>query len=331
MNTEKVSKFNENTQEVEVTDEIIDGTKLSLNEWLKVLFSKKVSRLSPNKCFPTDKMRDEYLSTIHDRTEEEVRSLLRWFLIRSGYLGLDQLRIEWIKKTWDRSTLIRKIKTIEYFRRLLSKNETAWEGLTWILDLLPHHPKDAINVIDSYWLVHCQLLPDHILYGLSECGMIIRSKYCEKLHPRETLLELKAKEFEWLVEDLYKHMNYSTKLTKDTHDGGIDIIAEKTEAGQKEKIFIQCKKYKSNIGVKELRSLLGVVSDKKATKGALVCCSTFTPQAKKMAKQNSRIEIINYIDLVKLLNEYLGAHWDITMNNIFLHKKGIPIELKNDC
>jgi hypothetical protein len=69
MNTEKVSKFNETTREVEVTDEIIDGTNLSLNEWLKLLFSKKVSRLSPNKCFPTDKMRDEYLSTIHDRKE----------------------------------------------------------------------------------------------------------------------------------------------------------------------------------------------------------------------------------------------------------------------
>lgn len=308
-------------------DEIIDGTKLSLNEWLNILFTKKASRLLPNNCFPTDEIRNEYLNTIHERSEDEIKMLLRRFLIRSGYLGADKFFIEYIKSNWDQDRLIRKIKTIEYCRRLFTKNEPAWEGLTWILDLLPHFPNDAINVINSYWLAHCQILPDNILFGLSESTMIIRSRYCDCIHPRDILLKLTAKEFEWLVEELYKRMNYHTKLTKDSYDGGIDVIAEKSETGQKEKILVQCKKYNSVIGVKEIRALLGVVSDNKATKGVLVCSSNFSPQAKKMSKNNSRIELINYTDLMKLLNQYLGAKWHLTMDTIFLPKKGIPVPI----
>jgi len=68
-------------------EDIIDGTTLSLNEWLDILFTDKAARLSPNCCFPTDKMRDEYLATIHERSEDEIKKLLRRFLVRSGYLG----------------------------------------------------------------------------------------------------------------------------------------------------------------------------------------------------------------------------------------------------
>ncbi len=311
-------------------NEIFDGTKLSLSEWLNIIFSNKASRLLPNNCFPTDEIRNEYLDLIHDRSEDEIKNLLRRFLIRSRYLGKDNFFVEYIKRNWDLETLIRKIKNIEYCRRLFTKNGPAWGGLTWILDLLPDSPKDAINVINSYWVAHCQILPDYSLYGLSESTMIIRSRYCDCKHPRDILLNLKAKEFEWLVEELYKRMNYHTKLTKDSYDGGIDIIAEKFETGLKEKILVQCKKYKSIIGVKEIRTLLGVVSDNKATKGVLLCSSNFSTQAKKMAKNNSRIELINYTSFMTLLNQYLGSKWHLTMDNIFLRKNGIALPIKLD-
>ena len=62
-----------------------DATKLSLDEWLKLLNSKdSESYAFTTYEFPTDSMRDEYLSSIQNRTEKEVIDLLRHFLITSG-------------------------------------------------------------------------------------------------------------------------------------------------------------------------------------------------------------------------------------------------------
>jgi restriction system protein len=73
--------------------------------------------------------------------------------------------------------------------------------------------------------------------------------------------------------------------------------------------LIQCKRTEKKVGVKEVRSLLGVVSNEKATKGVLVCASEFTHTARNLEDENSRLELIGNKDLQILLNEYLGSTW----------------------
>jgi hypothetical protein len=51
----------------------VDVTKVSLDEWLALLNSpQKEDLLFIDYMFPTDTMRDEYIATIHNRSDDEV-------------------------------------------------------------------------------------------------------------------------------------------------------------------------------------------------------------------------------------------------------------------
>ena len=70
----------------------------------------------------------------------------------------------------------------EFTRRLFGAALTKgriqpWEGVTWVLDLLPEAPRKALHVIDAYLDVHAGLMPDGRLMGMSDARAIIRAKY----------------------------------------------------------------------------------------------------------------------------------------------------------
>ena len=72
---------------------------------------------------------------------------------------------------------------------------------------------------------------------------------------------------------------------------------------------VECKRYSKSVGVGFARSLLGVVSSEKATKGVLVTSGGFTRVAREFARDNPRIELVSGTNLAVLLNEHLGPHW----------------------
>jgi restriction system protein len=111
-------------------------------------------------------------------------------------------------------------------------------------------------------------------------------------------------------------MGYRTELTKMTHDGGRDVIAEQIHSGEKERVLIQCRRTRKNVGVEQIRSLLGIVSNERATKGVFVCTSRFTPAARKLANENRRLELIDHEDLQVLLNEHFGTDWSKYVSEI---------------
>lgn len=118
-------------------------------------------------------------------------------------------------------------------------------------------------------------------------------------------------DLEHLVETLYYTLGFTTRMTKRTHDEGVDIIATREEPGKRERNLIQCKKTINVVGISEVLQLLGAVTDKKATKGTLITTSHFSPDAKKKAGENSSIELIAREELQQLLSEYLGQYWII--------------------
>lgn len=298
---------------------VIDVTKYSLEKWLQLLFGKSDEDvIYIDYMFPTDKHRENYLKTIQNRSDDDVKALVRKFLIPSGSLGKDEDSLEYlIHCIKNEKETAKKLLGFEYYKRLLKSlgGETQpWEGLTWILDLLPHNPRHAINALRAYLVAHIQFLPDDRIKGLGDAIAIIRAKFIESPYSVDFLEKIDPYEFEHLVESLYHKMGYATTMTQRTHDGGKDIIAEKNKPGEKGRILIQCKKTRKNVSVNTIRSLLGIVSHESATKGVIVTTAKFTPDSKKLAEETGRIELIDLLNFQKLMNEYFGAKWQLHLD-----------------
>lgn len=302
--------------------EYIDGEKLSLDKYLQVLFSKDSTKLFPNNCFPTKKMGDLFLENINGISEKSIKNILRKFLVKNSTYGSDDfysdILINKIKgKEVDLSSLLES----ERNRRLLylsaDKKFLVWEGITWILDLLPNQPKLALNTLEAYFAASFLSLPDYAISGLLDSMAIIRAKYISYPHKREVFLEISYLDFEKLIYNLYKEMRYEVKLTKKSHDGGIDVIAEKKDTSKKELLLIQCKRPEGRkITFREVNELLGTVYNHKATKGTFVTSADFTSSAIKLAEQNPSIELIDCSALILLLNENFGIHWIYRINEL---------------
>ena len=108
-------------------------------------------------------------------------------------------------------------------------------------------------------------------------------------------------------------------ITRRSRDGGYDVRLQNTTAGNAELSVVECKRYTKNVGVKELRALLGVVERDGATRGLLVTTSGFTRCARAEASQTNRIELIDYDTLCTLFNEHFGPEWLARIDGIIGH------------
>jgi len=196
------------------------------------------------------------------------------------------------------------------FGNMLTKGrKPTYPDISWIIDLLPDHPRDALNVIDAFGKVHLYTLPDGRIHGLFDAQSIIRARYFDKTLDRSVLYSLSPTDFEHIVESLYHEKDYSIKMTKRSHDGGRDLIISKNDTTEKEKSVVSCKRLKGTVPIDDVRNILGVASFEKATKAILVTTSIFSEDSKKMEKSDSRLELIDFEQLQKALNKYLGANW----------------------
>ncbi|HBR10663.1 MAG TPA: hypothetical protein DD740_00330 [Chryseobacterium sp.] len=293
----------------------IEGEKLSLTEFLEILFSKDCEKLFPNNCFPTKEMGNLFIDAIDKVSEKSVKNILRKFLVKNSTYGSDDFQSEVLmSKIQSKRTDLSEILESERNRRLLylatDKKFLVWEGITWILDLLPNQPKLALKALDAYFAASFWSLPDYAISGLLDSMAIIRAKYIHYEYPKEIFLEIDYLDFEKLVAKLYETVGYQVELTKRSHDRGIDIIAKNIEVSKKELLLIQCKRpEKRKITFTEVNELCGTISNHMASKGLFVTSTDFTIDAVKLSKRNPRIELINADQLVLLLNENFGIHW----------------------
>ncbi len=298
-------------------EKVVDSKDLDLKKWLELMQLRSKNVLFESYHFPTDQIRDEFIANIFSYPKAIIKNILESFLIPSGLLGSDKISINYFVNTLRREpTEIKKLLQVPYYKRvftfLASRGKIPiWEGITWSLDLLPFSPRKALDAIDAYLDAHIASLPDGRIHGLSDAIAIIRARYFNSSDEVSIsiLSSLKPTEFEHLVESIYYEMGYITSMTKPSHDGGRDIIATKEEPSQKQKNLIQCKKWQDVVGVEIARSLYGIISHEKATKGTLVTTSHFSPDASKFAVESSRLELIDKKALLRLLNEHLGFFW----------------------
>lgn len=116
---------------------------------------------------------------------------------------------------------------------------------------------------------------------------------------------ISSREFEEMVCELLDKQGYNVKLTKQTRDGGKDIIVVQKSVLGEFCIYVECKKYdKSNpISVKLVRELYGTVMADDATAGMIITTSYFTRDAKEYRdKIKHRMTLKDYNDLIQEIN-----------------------------
>lgn len=291
-----------------------------LDEWISSILAPEKERRKDaiqDWSFPTDILRDEYLESIENRSQDEVVSLLRMFLFENVTFGADDRIMKSVLKN-QRGDLAKLPPEYEHrLLRSLSDNFHAHPGVRWSLDLLPWRPNSAINVINAYLEAYFGLLPDGRIEGLFDAVAIIRARW---ITPSGNdicrLRELSPRDFERLIAALYAKLGYQVTLTPERSDGGRDVEATKQLAGQNDYAFIECKAHSNPIGVKEVRSLLGVVSTEHANRGILMTTSRFTRGAIKLAQDDRRLELVDGDSLTNLLNSEFGPLWHQKLESI---------------
>lgn len=94
---------------------------------------------------------------------------------------------------------------------------------------------------------------------------------------REQIMSIRPFRFEEIVMDLLEKMGYGRgTTTKKSRDGGIDGIVDVDKLGIG-KVFMQAKRWRSNVGIKELQSFAGSLSATKSKQGVFITTSDFTP------------------------------------------------------
>jgi restriction system protein len=309
-----------------VMSELLDVRETSLDEWLDLLRTPPTGKIFVRNMFPTDSHRDEWLKTAHLRSESEVKLLLRHFLVSTGSNPLDSIRAEWaVSNLKEKKGSVEDLS--EHDRRLIryvvsGKKYPVWEGLGWIIDLLPQHPRMALNVIDAFFQACWTQLTDNYISGLFDAQAIIRSRYIESTHTVDpatrVLLSLDWRELEWLCAVVYERMGFEVVVTPKSNDDGADVFASVQAPGQKGLVIIQSKKWDETnpVGKAEVRELLGTIDLHRAPKGVLVTTGRFEAGALLMASADPRIELLGRQQMIELLNEHCGADWFTSVDRL---------------
>jgi superfamily II DNA or RNA helicase len=116
---------------------------------------------------------------------------------------------------------------------------------------------------------------------------------------KKSLLEISPVDFETLVQKLFDRLGYRLKVTKRSHDGGIDLEGTASGFGGG-RVAVQCKRYSGTVSVEKIREFWGAISESKVAQGFFVTTGRFTREAENFA-QGKRLRLIAEAELTALL------------------------------
>lgn len=106
----------------------------------------------------------------------------------------------------------------------------------------------------------------------------------------QSLLGMPFDEFGVLVGRLLRADGYTNVLTtRRGADGGIDLTAERTDRWRTERVKLQAKRQKSNVGVGVVRELRGCLEPGES--GVVITTAGFTASAGEEARARARVPI----------------------------------------
>ncbi len=304
---------------MEINESLYTSNYSNINEWIELVMNRKI--VYPQLRIPYEEWLDDYIENIGSRSLEEVKDLLRCLLNPiNRKLDVDMYKCFLALKNSDISEHQKYAEQLflnENYKRL-EKGYDAWEGITWVLELLPHSPYQAVCALEGYSYSQVDL-PDDRVIGLQQCIRIIRERFIYLGKSNRDLLKLKPIEFEWLIEELYSRMGYKTSWTKATRDGGKDIVASIQRTDGIEYVYIECKLYDTTeLRNTHVKTFAYTVNDDKINRGIIFCTGYANNALKKIDK---RITILTYGDICVLLNSHLGSDWDDRLSSIIEYKR----------
>ncbi|AIQ69555.1 restriction endonuclease [Paenibacillus graminis] len=303
---------------MEINQHLYSDNYQNFDEWFQLIINHE--NVYPQLRIPYDEWLQEYIDNIEEISIPKVKMLLRHLLFPINRL-LDVSEYNIVKELFQQNLLndvslkMRDaMNSSEKYKRIENGND-AWDGLTWVLELLPYSPYQAVTALEGY--AYSQMgLPDDRIIGIDQCVKIIYAKFIYVNKPRQNLLQLKPSEFERLIERLYSSMGYKTQLTSATRDGGKDVIASINRPDGEERVYIECKLYNtSELTNTHVKSFAYTVNNDKINRGVIFCTGYASGS---LGKIDERITILNYENIIILLNSHLGSDWDERLRNILL-------------
>ncbi|MGB5158849.1 MAG: hypothetical protein WBN77_15595 [Desulfobacterales bacterium] len=195
---------------------LIETDNLSLADWLTLLNDPPKNAVYVDYMFPSDRHRDEYLSTVDERNIAEVKQLLRRFLWLPSSFGEDTLKAEiLVQKIKNKEP----IKDTELHRRvkyyIASRGKLPiWDGTQWVLDLLPKNPREWLQTLEAYVGIYGFPLPDGRFHGIIDAMSVIRSKFIDIPVSGKEFDSISDRQLELLIAELYDKIGYSILVTK---------------------------------------------------------------------------------------------------------------------
>jgi restriction system protein len=124
----------------------------------------------------------------------------------------------------------------------------------------------------------------------------------------ETLAQVLPEYFETVVLDLLHKMGYGTSRADllrvgRSGDGGIDGVISLDRLGL-EKVYVQAKRWQSNVGRPEVQAFYGALAGQRASKGVFITTATFSSQAIEFAASVERVVLIDGAKLADLMIEH---------------------------
>lgn len=130
------------------------------------------------------------------------------------------------------------------------------------------------------------------------------------------LRKLEWKRFEMLCAGYYEAVGFRCETLSRGADGGIDVKLFKGESTDPLAV-VQCKAWKVNqVGVKEIRELLGVMANAKVARGVFITTSNYTKAAVEFGATN-RIQLLDGTGFVTKIRDLPQGRQDALLQTSF--------------
>lgn len=132
------------------------------------------------------------------------------------------------------------------------------------------------------------------------------------------LQRLHWREFEELLDAIFKNQGYRTELGPGRNDGGVDLRIYQHQAIPEVVTLVQAKKYKDPIGLEPVTSIFGIAAMERARKAMLATTSYFEPKARAWAlstEQNIDLPQVELADAPRIsgwcaeIGKYLNQYF----------------------
>lgn len=103
-------------------------------------------------------------------------------------------------------------------------------------------------------------------------------------------------QFEHYLGQLFHLQGYKATVTQSQGDYGADLVLNK----EGKRIVVQAKRYSKNVGLKAVQEVYGAIAHYKASAGWVVTNSSYTPQARTLARSNN-VRLVDREELVEMI------------------------------